>query len=438
MVKNGKTQPTKPGKKNPPASNKSLITPPPVTTASKNKPTKPTTYIPGASISTCSICGIIVAEDVKALQCDRCLGVWKCADCLNLPPDVYDHLTSDPNCSLRWFCLHCDKQAMDINIQEGQQTDKLENLISVIEKLMARYDDVEKQLDDKCSKDQIEQLGQRLTDMEERLKSSAQDTEKKLSTLEDQLVKHESDTENKLQRSSIETQLKISERHKPDGYPNDDVNWPRLGSSHPGPSQTAVDQRQFREIIVNAVNQQQEEDKEIETRKNNLVLYNIPERQSEKHEERLQADKDFIVTMCDDVAGIQVVESNILKCTRLGAFTANRTRPILITMPNESIKNDIIRMGRDLGRSGARYNRIGIAHDYTPRQRDENRKLLEEAKANIVADGESPENYKLYVSRRHTRPEVIKKKRHKTTQQTQYGEEAAQRQPEEDQLPQSQ
>ena len=142
--------------------------------------------------------------------------------------------------------------------------------------------------------------------------------------------------------------------------------------------------------------------------------------------------------MCDDVAGIQVVESNILKCTRLGAFTANRTRPILITMPNESIKNDIIRMGRDLGRSGARYNRIGIAHDYTPRQRDENRKLLEEAKANIVADGESPENYKLYVSRRYTRPEVIKKKRHKTAQQTQYGEEAAQRQPEEDQLPQLQ
>ena len=75
---------------------------------------------------------------------------------------------------------------------------------------------------------------------------------------------------------------------------------------------------------------------------------------------------------------------------------------------------------------------------FLTRQRDENRKLLEEAKADIVADCESPENYKLYVSRRHTRPVVIKKKRYKTTQQTQYGEEAAQRQPEEDQLPQLQ
>jgi len=33
-----------------------------------------------------------------------------------------------------------------------------------------------------------------------------------------------------------------------------------------------------------------------------------------------------------------------------------------------------------------------------------------------VADGESPENYKLYVTRRGTRPEVIKKKRHKVAQ----------------------
>lgn len=37
-------------------------------------------------------------------------------------------------------------------------------------------------------------------------------------------------------------------------------------------------------------------------------------------------------------------------------------------------------------------------------------------KAAIVADGESPENYKLYVTRRGTRPEVIKKKRHKEAQ----------------------
>ena len=49
----------------------------------------------------------------------------------------------------------------------------------------------------------------------------------------------------------------------------------------------------------------------------------------------------------------------------------------------------------------------------------------EEAKAEIEANGESPENYKLYVTRRNTRPEVIKKKRYKVVQQTQNKEETA-------------
>jgi len=164
------------------------------------------------------------------------------------------------------------------------------------------------------------------------------------------------------------------------------------------------------------VNQQQEEDKEVEARRNNLVMYNIPENQSQKRDERLKADKDFVVTMCDDVAGIRITDSDILKCTRLGAYSDDKVRPLLISMTGEDTRDGILRMGKDLGLSGRRYSRTGIAPDFTPKQREENRKLLEEAKAAIIANGESPENYKLYVTRRSTRPEVIKRKRHKLSQ----------------------
>ena len=88
---------------------------------------------------------------------------------------------------------------------------------------------------------------------------------------------------------------------------------------------------------------------------------------------------------------------------------ADKIRPLLVTLSSEGTKEEIMRMARELGRSGKRYSRIGIAHDYTPRQREENRKILEEAKAEIEANGESPENYKLCVTRRNTRPEVIKR-----------------------------
>jgi len=49
------------------------------------------------------------------------------------------------------------------------------------------------------------------------------------------------------------------------------------------------------------------------------------------------------------------------------------------------------------------YGCAALAPDYTPKQREENRKLLEEAKAAVIANGESPENYKLYVTRRRLR-----------------------------------
>jgi len=128
-----------------------------------------------------------------------------------------------------------------------------------------------------------------------------------------------------------------------------------LGCSH---TSNPVDQGKVRKIIQEAVNQQQEEDKEVEARRNNLVSYNIPENQSEKHDERLKADKDFSVTMCDDVAGIRINDSDILKCIWLDAYSDDKVRPLLISMSGEDTRDGMLRMGKDLGLSGRRYSRF--------------------------------------------------------------------------------
>jgi len=114
-----------------------------------------------ACIPSCVTCDTIIMDQVKALQCDRCQSVdkWKCADCLNLPPDMYDHLVSDPNCSLRWFCLVCDKSVMDVNGSSdhhseekfGKLTTSVENLLHKLSSLMERYEAMEQRLDEKCN-----------------------------------------------------------------------------------------------------------------------------------------------------------------------------------------------------------------------------------------------------------------------------------------------
>ena len=105
----GKRQPSKiqRTKRNSTVTNKPAIASP-AQPPNKNKAAKQ------SSLISCSECGVVITEDVKALQCDRCqtAETWKCTDCLNIPADMYEHMVSDPNCSLRWFCVKCDKVAI--------------------------------------------------------------------------------------------------------------------------------------------------------------------------------------------------------------------------------------------------------------------------------------------------------------------------------------
>lgn len=104
-----------------------------------------------AKIVSCNGCGIVIAEDAKALQCDRCQSpdIWRCIDCLNLSADMYDHLISDSSCVLRWFCDSCDEMVMDNTgrMPNIQNSDKIDNLISVIEKLLTQFAEVKGSLE---------------------------------------------------------------------------------------------------------------------------------------------------------------------------------------------------------------------------------------------------------------------------------------------------
>ena len=50
--------------------------------ASSSSPAQFTCKPAKSNVPSCCACGIVVADDVKALQCDRCLNcdIWKCAD----------------------------------------------------------------------------------------------------------------------------------------------------------------------------------------------------------------------------------------------------------------------------------------------------------------------------------------------------------------------
>jgi len=102
----------------------------------------------------------------RLCQCDRCASAdsWKCAECLHLTDDTYDHLVSDSKVTLKWFCESCDKTVMDKGNSVGQK-EKLDHLLSVTEKIDTRI----KQLEEKLGA-LGNQLEARITTVEEHMK----------------------------------------------------------------------------------------------------------------------------------------------------------------------------------------------------------------------------------------------------------------------------
>jgi len=123
------------------------------------------------SLPSCSNCGILIAEETKALQCDRCQApsTWKCADCLSLTDEVYDRLASDSVNNLRWFCDRCEIVVMNKTASAGDHGDKLDQLITVTEKMMLKYDSLEQSLSNKCDTSSHTGLDVRIKAIEDKM-----------------------------------------------------------------------------------------------------------------------------------------------------------------------------------------------------------------------------------------------------------------------------
>jgi len=113
----------------------------------------------------------------------------KCADCLNITGEIYDHLVSNSSPNLRWFCDTCDKVLLDDSHsgQTQQQKQKLNNLISLIGRLVERYETIESKLDSKCSMDEAKQLDSRIKHIEEKLMQYYRELGPRFQSLESQL-----------------------------------------------------------------------------------------------------------------------------------------------------------------------------------------------------------------------------------------------------------
>ena len=222
----------------------------------------------------------MITDQVKALQCDRCQAAdkWKCSECLSLPSDVYDHLVLDHACGLRWFCMECDNLVMDTkSSNERQNNEKFDNLTTLVESLlvklsslMERYELTEKMLEEKCSVAEVVKLESRISPIE----AKVFETENKL----DHLVE--------LEARISQVEMRLTSNAAANDMEQDG-----------GPP----DEELIKVVVQEELNRKTAEEKDIENRKRNIIIYRIPEKRSDSVVERRESDWTFVKDLLDGV-----------------------------------------------------------------------------------------------------------------------------------------
>jgi len=330
------------------------------------------------SVPACCGCGVVVSDEVKALQCDRCSSteIWKCADCLHLSGELYDQLVSDPNGSLKWLCNKCEQIVMDKNYNAtAHQNDRMDHLLAVIEKMMDRYEAIERKLESKYDASEAKQLNMRIQHLEEKLKRHDDELECRLSGLEGQL------------KSSV-TPVDV------------------------GKDNVITDEEMLKVVIQEELNKKSEEEREVESRKRNIIIYRVPEKKTDMVTERKNNDTVFVKDLLDGVFNMKVEDQDIEKIYRLGRWTEDTSRPLLVAFKNLQHKEHIMENLRNLKQPIVKFRGISIAHDLHPKEREEIKRLVDEAKQDHVDNcDEDVGNFKFLVVGKGPKRKVIKIKK---------------------------
>ena len=126
-----------------------------------------------------------------------------------------------------------------------------------------------------------------------------------------------------------------------------------------------------------------EEMEERNKRKNNVVLYNVPESQSEGPQER---QTDDMVQCCDVFEGSLKVNVSIESVVRLGKKEEGRKRPLLVKLSSEREKKNILANAKNLKDERNPWKkRVGIARDMTKMEREQDIQAREELKIKRAA-----------------------------------------------------
>ena len=146
------------------------------------------------------------------------------------------------------------------------------------------------------------------------------------------------------------------------------------------------EKRTVEEVIAKSLKERDNEEKERQNRRRNIIVFELPESKRSEPKDRKEEDIKKFVEFCKGTIKINFDHSMIECIIRLGKAMDDKHQPLLITLKEEDKKRDIFQNLNKIRESEVPFNNINIAHDLTKKQKEELQEKIKEAQEKEETD----------------------------------------------------
>ena len=322
----------------------------------------------------------------NAIECDRC-GEWEHKMCAQVSDDMYKLINEVPK-NIKFFCTPCCSviatlMEVDSSLDSAilMLKEKLENLEL---KFCNSLQDVQTHLSDRVRElelnfqgsDVANKVSDHIKALELKVQGSIEQLELKLQGLDivNKLSDQITELEQKVQGSSDqikELELKVQGSNVADQLKEIETRLHKPIEQHL--KSMEVNTKKAKEATLDTASRVVDEYRDMERRKWNLIVFNIPEPKSREPSQRKAEDRETLNAIMKDI-GVGSVD--IAEVVRLGAITVNKIRPLRVQFTNLSHRRSVLANAKRLRDSSSGvFKGIYINPDLSVKERQAQREL---------------------------------------------------------------
>ena len=328
----------------------------------------------------CRYCWNVVKE--LGVQCEMCCS-WIHCKCAEIPTAAYKVLA---NQGIHYFCKWCNQTANTIIPMMAQLKEKQDKLENELVTMKDRQDNMDKEMKDIVgevneAKTNVEEARKDVTEIRERVER----VERKMEDDAEE-VKHAKINVDEALKAVNEVRERVDkvERKMEDDAKNTQTEAGVQEVLQDFKKNMDEDREEARKML-DETKERIKNEKDRETRKNNIIIYRVEENASTSAEDRAKYDKQWAKELTREVLKVHCGEEDIKRVIRLGA-KGSADRPMLVEYRSHIIKNQVMESLSMLKGADERYCNISIAHDMTKSEREQCKAMIKLASEKRAAD----------------------------------------------------